>query len=245
MLLRAKDCRNQMKLLKKSEILSKKSEEKRKEIVEGMKVAGQVDALREVRAQEEASLEKFRVATLSAIKEDIVALDSKKQSLQEEVQDLEERKNKALEPLDAAWGVVNAAHETNRIMSSELEADKLTNEKQGEELARREKQVGKDEERLRYTQEDADTRLKEAATIREAAENLERQSTQLFERNTSECAERTRVVESRENAVTDRENASLLKEEVLNKKESALNKETIRLRDLEAMFERNIKRLKK
>lgn len=60
-----------MKLFKKSEVSTLKANERLLEVQQGMKLSKRVDALREVVAAEEASLEAFRVKTVKAINDEI------------------------------------------------------------------------------------------------------------------------------------------------------------------------------
>ena len=56
-----------IKLLSKSEIDKAKNADKAKEIAEGLKISRKVDSLRELMADEEKALEKFRSESLFAI----------------------------------------------------------------------------------------------------------------------------------------------------------------------------------
>jgi len=56
-----------MRLLAKREVDQRKSVERARDIDEGMKLARQVDTLRETKAEEEASLARFRTESISKI----------------------------------------------------------------------------------------------------------------------------------------------------------------------------------
>lgn len=81
-----------LKLLKKSEVDRLKAQERQREIAEGMKIAGRIDALRRTQAEEEASLEKFRRETVEHINNEIVETIERLNLLKKEVAKLEEKK---------------------------------------------------------------------------------------------------------------------------------------------------------
>ena len=70
-----------IKLLTKQEINLRKANEKRLEIEEGRKLASRVDNLRELVAQEEASLASFRAKTVANIGAEIKKLEQEKQTV--------------------------------------------------------------------------------------------------------------------------------------------------------------------
>lgn len=74
-----------IKLLPKQEISRLQAEQKRAIVSEGMKLARRVDNLREIAAQEEASLASFRSATLKAIKNEIASAKQERDGLLSEV----------------------------------------------------------------------------------------------------------------------------------------------------------------
>lgn len=76
------------KLLPKQEFAQLKSEERKREIDEGIKLAEKVDLLRETAAQEGANLAKFRIESLKVIKEEIDKLISEKDILKKEIAEL-------------------------------------------------------------------------------------------------------------------------------------------------------------
>ncbi len=72
---------NVIKLLPKSGIADLKAKEQARTIEEGMKIARKVDGLRETYAKTEQDLEKYRIATLSAIGDEISKLNLQKELL--------------------------------------------------------------------------------------------------------------------------------------------------------------------
>ncbi len=65
---------SRVKLLSKREIDVAKARDRQREIAEGTKLAQRVDGLRELAADEEKSLNDFRIKTLTAINEETTPL---------------------------------------------------------------------------------------------------------------------------------------------------------------------------
>ena len=85
-----------VRLLSKDEIAKAQNSDKAREIAEGLKISRRVDSLRELMADEETKLEKFRVETLSSIKKEINDLTNEKEALQPEIEKLREEKSQGL-----------------------------------------------------------------------------------------------------------------------------------------------------
>ena len=92
-----------MRLLSKSDIDKQKNQEAGQTIAEGKKLATAVDRLRELRADEEATLGKFRSETIAGIQKEIEPLAKERDDLKSEVATLKEQKTEAQKPLDAEW----------------------------------------------------------------------------------------------------------------------------------------------
>lgn len=90
-----------LKLLSKREIDTQKAQEYARERQEGYKLAKRVDSLREIHAQEEASLEKFRIKTLSAIKAELDAATAERDKVFAETKAERERARLIQGPLEA------------------------------------------------------------------------------------------------------------------------------------------------
>lgn len=231
-----------MKLLSKSEVNKAKSIDRQREVDEGLKLAKRVDALREVAAQEDASLQKFRRETLARISTEILFETTKRDTLKQEVSDLEERKRVALVPLTEAWEDVEEEREILtglRDLLDAREARLRLNEADAEERA---KEVARAEQVVSYTQADATDRLEKAAILKDDADNLKRIASEELQqaRNTAQ----TLIIsaEERVEQVSKREKECLQRESDLDKREKELNDNLIRLRDREGVLARNLKR---
>jgi hypothetical protein len=92
-----------IRLLKKSEIEKLKSSEKQKDFQEGIKLAKQVDTLRELAVEEEKNLEKFRTNNVALIQKDINSKIAERDNLDRDIARKREEWKQLLEPLDRQW----------------------------------------------------------------------------------------------------------------------------------------------
>jgi len=219
-----------MRLLNKSDIAKAKANEQRRDIEEGLKLAKRIDNLREVAAQEEESLAKFRKQQIAKINEEITKAEGKKSALLKEVKDLEERRRELQKPLDDEW--------------SKIHKERLTLEAFREEVAERSARVSDKERGVKEAIDQAGRQLAQAATkndlssdkLREAdsaakaaskslenAKKLENQALALKAKTELEVAERLEKVALREKNADnkEKENARISKE--LKNKERAIN----------------------
>lgn len=98
-----------MRLLPKSEVDKAKAADRQREVDEGKKLAGKVDDLRALRAEEQKGLEAFREKTVKHIREEIDPLVARKTELEYEITQLEDKRARLLVPLDAKWREVATA----------------------------------------------------------------------------------------------------------------------------------------
>lgn len=234
-----------IKLLTKREIDTKKSIERKSEIDEGVKLSRRVDSLREIQAEEQASLEKFRAETVAGIHKEIVQETNMRDTLHAEVVKLERRREDALRPLDK---------EKSELATLEKEAlvrnDVLTKREQrlfqneviaqsvAEELVNEKKRSDDREARTRKLLVDAQNVSEQAEEERAESVNIREKATLFRENVEKELRERDTQLASKERGITLKESALSLKEEELRIKE-------IQLTDMRATLERAFKRLKK
>lgn len=100
-----------MQLLPKSVVDRARIIDRHREIEEGKKLATKVDTLRELASTEEKNLLDFRDKSVAAVKESIRVLLEDKQTILNEIHELEERKQKALKPLNSEWEELTRAQQ--------------------------------------------------------------------------------------------------------------------------------------
>lgn len=89
-----------IKLLNKNEIAKALASDRSNEIAEGLKISRRVDSLRELMAEEELTLTKFRDESLAAIMIQIGELNEKKEELQGHLKTLEDQAKHELSKTD-------------------------------------------------------------------------------------------------------------------------------------------------
>ena len=233
---------SQMKLLKKEEIGKHKAAERQREVDEGVKLAQRVDALREVAAQEEASLEKFRRETIATIHKEIEAATAERDTLKAEVKTLQTQREEAMIPVVEAWKKVKETALLHDKIQQELN-DRHTGLKVKEgyadetlrDLSTRKERVRQEEARTHELLVEADQKRDAAAETEMKANDLLIKAIKTMEQTEAKGSELASFLEAREKAIA-------LKEEELRKQEIDLAKEFSRLKDREATLERNLKR---
>lgn len=233
-----------MRLLAKREIDILKSTERTQVANEGLKLAKRIDALREVNAQEEASLAKFRNKTLGIITGEILSETAKKDGLKQEVQELEDRKAEALRPLTKELEMIKQSQQVLNEKSETLGNWRDELDTKDSELTEREIQVSFEEKRVKDMHTRTEGLLIETATIKDNAERQDILASETLRKAEQESSLRIEKAMQREEWVAMREATSYSKEEELKEKETELENGFIRLRDRESTYARNISRLK-
>ncbi len=235
---------SRVKLLSKREIDVRKAQDRQREIAEGTKLAHRVDGLRELAADEEKSLNDFRIKTLTAINEETTPLFKERDELLNELVALRDERKGLLKPLDDEWLKV-------RAVSKDLdkESEVLAQEKAQLKLAiganiQREKENTIETERLADTEERVkellvkiDRMNKDAATDLMNARATAKQivsNAQAFEASITLREKRATMLEElveqrrKENDIVTRNNDA----------------ERVRIRDAYATLERTKKQIK-
>ncbi len=231
-----------IKLLPKSEIDARKAAEQHTAVQEGVKLARRVDNLREVAAEEEASLSEYRVKTLTAIHEETKEAAEKRDILKGEVSTLEDRKREALKPIEEERELLNLDKAAFNIKKEDLdtrvsavEAREIDCNRSRDEANSllntatiRENTAHEDQRRAAEAREAAELALKDAAELKTG--------TLLFEREVKDA------LIHREEVVVGRENSATLREKEIETEKKELAEGWRLLKDRELMLERNLKR---
>lgn len=234
-----------IRLLQKSEIDKAKATDRKREIDEGVKLAKRVDSLREVQAQEEAALEKFRVATLSKIHDEIKKVSDEKGQLEQEVSILKREREEALRPITQELRELDLRRQRDDSLRISLNAEK-------DDL---------DLRRVRADERERSIEVRERESIVAHAESL-RLHKEAIEKHSDakwflDDAQKIREVASREKKeveeeafdrlleVSARERSCQIIEANLHDREEEITKEQIRLADMRQTLERAFTRIKK
>lgn len=234
-----------MRLLTKQEIDKAKAAEQKREIDEGLKLARRVDNLREVAAQEDASLTQFRKKRVAEINAEITGLETKKGNLISEISQLERARKELMKPLEDQWEEIHEAQAqlvkdrdelvVRETMVTALEQGvKKTVAEAADSLAR----AVTREERSAGLLLDANQAEKEAKTALKSAREIEDKALSLKKDFDKELAERDMAMAAKERGLEMRESN-------LRDDEARLVKEWELLEDRKKTFERTITRKNK
>lgn len=234
-----------LRLLKKSEVATAKSLEKKREIDEGLKIARRVDSLREVHANEETSLESFRVKTITAIHLEIVEKTKVRDELSVAVNVLEERKRIALIPMEAELAQIELDKKTiaeekvalinKQVQVHERELAAIKNEKDSADMV----------EDLKRERAQVDAFKADTITLRNEAQDIRNKAQQERETSDAENKRLSAQLDERGLAITKREKEVAKQVEQHAKDSTKLAEDRLKLNDRIATHERNIKRLTK
>lgn len=98
-----------MKLLPKSQVLSRINAQKKTEIDSGVTIAKKIDVLRETYAHEESNLRLFRENAVKDVTAEIKTLCAERDVLKEQIVSLNQTRTDLIKPLDAEWAIVKEA----------------------------------------------------------------------------------------------------------------------------------------
>lgn len=110
-----------MRLLSKREVDLKKSQDRKREIDEGVKLAKRVDDLRQLAAEEEKNLEDFRVKTVKAFREEMTEKEEQRDFLDTEIDIKTRARNTIALPLDKVLEQLRESNKTLQEQKIELE----------------------------------------------------------------------------------------------------------------------------
>ena len=231
-----------MRLMPKTGVEKANAEAKRKEIDEGVKLAKRIDGLRETLADEEQSLEKFRVATLENIKAETAPLEEKRDSLKKEVGELERTRAELLLPLDEAWEEVEL--ERKELEQKEYDVGEVQKAAEKDKTKAREelrlakeakKQAAFCEEEATNKLNSATIELRNAKELNEQAVTTKREADIYKTEALATVAEEQRKLDLRTKALEERE-------EKVRKDEEEISKTKLQLADQRQTLERAFKR---
>lgn len=220
-----------MRLLDKNTVVRQQAQEHKLEIDEGLKLAQKIDLLRKTASEEEKKLADFRIGSLTAIQNELKPLNDKKASLENDVKDLEKKREKLKEPLDNEW--------------ARLEDEKKNLEKDKEELTRkvsnflqeavkqdkRDKAIKVEEERLEEIRIQANKMAVSALSDRDIAKELLNKAKAEAEEVFKECESKKAELISREMIIAGQERGIINTKALLSRREKELDLQERAIKD--------------
>lgn len=218
-----------VRLLPKSEIDKRKSEEQRTAIQEGLKVAERVDLLRETLASEETAFENYRTDTLKNIQKDIQNKQEEKDVLETEIIQLRKERKELLIPLDFKWNEISELEIKLKEKASALDIVEAELAEKSVTLMARQRDVEINEDKAEdlkrfagtmFTQAEAQVSKarEESATMRNKAQA----ELSLVELQQIEVKKKENDLSFRETSLKDKENRIEKYERDLAKREATL-----------------------
>lgn len=234
-----------IRLLQKRDIDALKAKARQQEVAEGLKLARQIDRLREVMAQEEESLRIFRITTIKSIHAEIEKESKECEEIKRDIALLKKEREELLKPLDDEW---------ERI------------KQKATELEERGKRIVEEEARIERLKKATDELHRTAANTRSRLATLEdvlsakAQDIELLEKETQKAVDSARKLHSdaqsyhaemvkelthRDMVMASRERGIIMRQEALDEREEEIEKEWKVLEDRKKSIDRIIKRTKK
>lgn len=221
-----------IRLLQKKEIDVIKAKERKIEIDEGVKLAKRIDSLREIQAEEEASLYKFRCETVSKIGKEITEKSFERDTLIHEISQLKDKRVALEKPLTAEWKSLEKEKESFAGEKKEFDKQKDLLSQKDKEVSQRIKETVDEFQRAEEKEERANKFLVEADDIKKTAEEIfisnkkERQEIKKakrdiekdFEIRNGRCTERGTKLITWEKDLTEKETDLANREYVLTDK---------------------------
>lgn len=234
-----------IKLLSKQEVSQRQAEQQRAIINEGVKLAKRVDALREISANEELSLAKFRDTTLREIKKQTDIAQNERDMLIGEVSELRKELSEGTARLDERENHLNDIATKLSEQQKQLHIGNTALISLTQSIKTQEKEVKTVAQKLKNVW---DVLVEYGKTIGERyAESIEllkqaQQKADTIQRLASSLEEELKV---RDIAVASRERDVTIKEERILRTFKEQRERELQLRDREFTLEREFKRLKK
>ena len=226
-----------MKLLPKTKIASMKSDERKKEIEEGAKLAKTVDALRQVKGKEEANLKKFRDESLKIIDLEIGGRIKEREALDKEIDQKKQERIVLESPIDLskAWDEVN----TLKYDLQNKEISLISREALVHDIEEREEKVKKQEKEASLYLEQSQQVYSDANKIRDDFETKRVATSKTIESKVKELAELETDLISREFVIKRQiEQCTQDKTEMMNRDSQLISREAQLQHDRNSLFER-------
>lgn len=232
-----------MKLRDKKDVITQKANERKKEIDEGMKLAKNVDILRETVAKEQSNLRKFREESLKLIQLEIDSYSEEKKKLKRDVEALKEQKNNLIDiPIAAEWKKIE---EKNRYLNDReivLNTQKDELNQKEKELVQRKKTINIEDSKSVRMKKDAENTLNVALIKMGDADTMVFQAENKISSADRYVKEKQKLIVDRDITLSLKESNLSLRESSLDSREAALNDKEKQVNDRYETLLRTIKR---
>lgn len=234
-----------MQLLPVKKLNERIQEQKSSDIKAGLFLSRKVDALREEVLELEKKRDDFIAGQTKVINDSLEHLFSKKNHLESEIGNLEEKRIELLKPLDTEWEKVKKAKEelTTSLADLVIRQNETTTK---EELNNnKEKELGKREEICVQTEKDTIRLNRIAKELNEKAKNITQRTIEQYKQQTDLFKEKNKEIVSKENNVKFREIDVQNALNILADKEKDLKNREIALEDKYATLQETVNYIEK
>lgn len=232
-----------MRLLPRSEVNKAKALDRQREIDEGKKLATRVDTLRELAAEEDTNLSKFRDKMVAQIMADIKPLQEEHDGLVHKIGQRKLELVQLMQPINTLWDDVNKAQAINNGWEDDLTAREAQTAIAAGEVAKRRHDLEVDEARLADVKKNIDELAAESVRINTNAREFLAQARNDAQVLLSNSEGLQLDITRREELVAARERDAKIVE-AKNKADAKDNRDTARsLKDKYDTLERTLTRL--
>jgi len=226
-----------MKLFSKNDIQKKKTEERAREVSQGVALATRVNELRHTASMEEVINKTYREQSRATTEQEIAVMLAEKSQVSGELKIAKEELAEARKPLDEEWSRARKALEyaqereemaDKKFYAAVLEEDSLR--KREQDATKREGQLVSRTLSVEARENDAAELFKSATATKTGADS---HAAELAKR----LSHREQTVSDREVAVTNNESSNKARAEALDKREKELNERETRITDLYKTYE--------
>ena len=234
-----------MRLLPKQEIQVKKAQEKRVEVDEGLKLARRVDNLREIVAQEEASLASFRSSTLKNIAAEVKKAEDERVSVVAEVEKLRSELEQGTKALDQRKIELDTYQESLEKLEITLTQRVSALKTLASKIKERSKETNEYHNRILYAHKVMQEMNKDVSAKHEEAHSTLEQVRSVYDRITALTVAVEMDLRTRDIEFASQERDLTIKTEDTARKQKQLEIREVQLLDREQTLEREFNRLKK
>lgn len=234
-----------MRLLSKSDIVKHKSLEQKRAIDQGRKLAESVDRLREIKSEEERSLEKYRSRMIENISKETIAATTERDGLLEKISTLKAEHISLQKVLEEEVQqkkftltlLENLVIKVKKLERGALENEAITNTERKLAVLEKKKSA--------QIHSDAEALFLDAANEKNNAQLLLEQASKIKREVLKEKEDGNADLFKQSVALSIREKNAALKEKSVNDRENELMVSWKLLNDRKTMFERTMNRIKK
>lgn len=234
-----------IRLLPKKEIDRAKATDRAREVEEGRKLAQRVDSLREIAANEEASLQKFRNETIKKINEEITVKTKEKEDLVAEVATLKRDRAEALRPITEELVSLEKRKKEIEEDNTRLEAKENSLEEQQEVIREALHAAKQERQKARADMELSNDHLLESERKLKLAEKAVAETHRIKESIALLKEEVEADLRKRDLLMATRERSCTIREARIEQDFRELEKEKIKIKDRKEMLDRQFIRSKK